>query len=121
MQFDRSVNSNESRYSHLLGAQKGSCSVRGLVCTIWLSQSVNDAYFWGSTQTPWDPGIQIIPTLGPKACKCCLHWAIWIPRELLPWALRIPRDTNPEGLLLLGILHSESGATLIGKVVEVDA
>ena len=27
-----------------------------------------------------DPSIQIIPTLGPKVCKCCLYWAIWIPR-----------------------------------------
>ena len=26
---------------------------------------------------PRDPGIQIIPTLGPKVCKYYLHWAIW--------------------------------------------
>ena len=32
---------------------------------------------------PRDPSIQIIPTLGPKACKYYLHWAIWIPRVLL--------------------------------------
>ena len=24
-----------------------------------------------------------MPTLGPKACKYDLHWAIWIPRVLL--------------------------------------
>ena len=30
---------------------------------------------------PRDPSIQIIPTLGPKVCKYCLHWAIWIPRD----------------------------------------
>ena len=29
---------------------------------------------------PRDPSLQIIPTLGPKVCKCYLHWAIWIPR-----------------------------------------
>ena len=23
---------------------------------------------------------QVVPTLGPNVCKCCLHWAIWIPR-----------------------------------------
>ena len=26
-----------------------------------------------------DPSIQIIPTLGPKACRYCLQWAIWDP------------------------------------------
>ena len=26
-----------------------------------------------------DPSIQIIPTLGPKVCIYCLHWAIWTP------------------------------------------
>ena len=28
-----------------------------------------------------DPSIQRISTLGPETCKCCLHWAIGIPRE----------------------------------------
>ena len=28
-----------------------------------------------------DPGIQLIPTLGPKVCKYYLHWAIWIPKD----------------------------------------
>ena len=27
-----------------------------------------------------DPSIEIIYTLGPKVCKSCLHFAIWIPR-----------------------------------------
>ena len=27
-----------------------------------------------------DPSRQTIPTLGPKACKDFLHWAIWISR-----------------------------------------
>ena len=29
-------------------------------------------------QSPRDPSIEIIPTLGPKDCEFCLHWAIWI-------------------------------------------
>ena len=29
-----------------------------------------------------DPSTQIIPTLGLKVCRHCLHWAIWIPRVL---------------------------------------
>ena len=29
-----------------------------------------------------DPSTQIIPTLGPKVCRYCLHWAIRIPRVL---------------------------------------
>ena len=28
-----------------------------------------------------DPSIQMIPTWGPKVCKYCLHWAIWVPRD----------------------------------------
>ena len=31
----------------------------------------------------WDPGIQIIPTLSPKVCKCYLHWDIWILKDLV--------------------------------------
>ena len=27
-----------------------------------------------------DPGIRMIPTLGPKVCKGYLHWAFLIPR-----------------------------------------
>ena len=27
-----------------------------------------------------DPGIQMIPALRPKVCKCYLQRAIWIPR-----------------------------------------
>ena len=29
-----------------------------------------------------DPSTQMISTLGPKVCKCYLHWAIWIPRAI---------------------------------------
>ena len=28
--------------------------------------------------------MQTIPTLGPKACKCYLHWAMWITIPNLP-------------------------------------
>ena len=42
---------------------------------------------------PRDPSIQIIPTLGPKACKYYLHWAIWIPRD------RIMRVSLTNGVL----------------------
>ena len=29
-----------------------------------------------------DPSIQIVPTLGPKVLRYCLHWGIWTPRDL---------------------------------------
>ena len=32
---------------------------------------------------PRDPSKHIIPAVGSKVCKYCLHWAIWIPRDLL--------------------------------------
>ena len=41
-----------------------------------------------------DPSIQSrISTLGPKACKCYLHWAIGIPRECL-FKVKVPTGTS---------------------------
>ena len=38
------------------------------------------AEFAALRPSPRDPSIQIMPTLRPKVCTYCLHWAIWIPR-----------------------------------------
>ena len=38
-----------------------------------------------------DPSIQIIPTLGPKVCRCYLHWAALGPevcKYYLHWAVK---------------------------------
>ena len=45
-------------------------------------QRQNITSFFKSSRNPGDPSIQITPTLGHKACKYDLHWAIWIPRRI---------------------------------------
>ena len=35
---------------------------------------------WTAGLDPRDPSIQIIPSFGPKVCKCFLCWAISVPR-----------------------------------------
>ena len=56
-----------------MGLSKG-LIVRITGDTLWLIAVVN------IHTNPRVPSLQIIPTLGPKVCKCYLRWAIWIPR-----------------------------------------
>ena len=44
-----------------------------------------------------DPSIQIVPTSGPKVCKCYLRWAIWISRERF-----VPRGSTYSIIRYLG-------------------
>ena len=45
-------------------------------------QSTRAAVVTSSEHVPRGLYRERIPTLGPKACKYCLHWAIWIPGML---------------------------------------
>ena len=57
---------------------------------------------WNIKKKLWlykDPGIQMIPTLGPTVSKCHRHWAIWIPRERMsPDAVDGFNDLQVRGL-----------------------
>ena len=45
-----------------------------------------------------DPSIQTIPTLGPRVCRYCLHWADWIPWESVTSHLSAKLAAGPLGV-----------------------
>ena len=45
-----------------------------------------------------DPGIQIIPTLGPRVCKYYLHWVFWNGRSYRTWLEHTAPNPKPKNL-----------------------
>ena len=47
------------------------------------------------------PGIRVLPTWVPKVCKCCLHWALWIPRRRMGRACK--SGLSPSGSAIVSV------------------